>query len=134
MPIHRTVLSVALVAMVALVVACATVSEVVTGRDLTCEATPDDICIRVADLAVRELSVMLQEGRPDAIVMTTVKVGAADCADLDVMVERTATRCWYVEGTYPDGYADIPITSSIAPGSIGTWVYQRPDGSLTLWQ
>jgi hypothetical protein len=126
---QRTLPTIALIAVATFgLTACVAVNETLTDRDLTCEATPDDLCLRVADVAVSDLSGRLDETRANPVTVTTVKVELTDCADIGR--ERTATRCWRVEATYIDGYSDIPLTAEIIPGEFGAWVYARPDGTL----
>jgi hypothetical protein len=125
---HRTLTTIALIAVTAIgLAACTAVNEVLTDRDLICEETPDDLCLRIADLAVRPLD--------RASEMTVTHVSPADCAMLghgpnprlvvpDGGRQRRlpdATRCWYVEGT--DTINDI---------GFGVWVYERPDGTLAM--
>jgi hypothetical protein len=112
---------------------CVTVSEVLTARELACEETPEDLCLRIADLADPALGGAPGEDGPrHARTTTTVRVAPADCADLDRGLP--ATRCWRVDGIYIDGYADIRLTDPIEATEFSERVYQRPDGGLVVWR
>ena len=96
--------------------ACVQVRNVVADRDLVCRETPDDVCIRVADLGVSRLNIAEyeREGGP----VPTIEVYPVRCtADEFVSDVPNATRCWMVDATNQNG-------------GIGTGVYELPDGSL----
>ena len=109
---------------------CVAVHETLTDRALTCDATPDDLCLAIADLAVREGTVRLDAGRAAPVDFIAVHVGAIDCSNL--ALQRKATRCWDVEASYPDGFADIPISEPIPLASVSVGVFLRPDGTLAV--
>jgi hypothetical protein len=107
--------------------ACAAINQVVTDPDLTCEATPVNLCTRVADVAVNQASTQLEEFGVGPTTVTTVEVRPMDCAVMGR--ERVAPRCWRVTMMYVRHDADDPLTAG-SPDDIGAWVYERPDGTL----
>jgi hypothetical protein len=131
---HLTALALIVIATTGLA-ACAAVHEAVTGRHLTCFDTPDDLCIRVADLAMAQVLTDLAD---DPVMRDAV--GAVNAAELTIVVRPTecarigrgpvgtrfstplrpaTTRCWRVEGERgPDDRV------------FGTWVYQDQEGTL----
>lgn len=109
--------------------ACASINEVMADRALTCEATSDELCIRIADIAVDG---MPGEVSADWATVTSANVAPIDCADVERGLQ--ATRCWQVGGTYLVGYADIPLTSEIEPTDFQWIVYERLDGAIVAWQ
>lgn len=118
---HRTLATVALIVIATIgLVACVAINEAVTDRDLRCEATPDDLCVRIADLAVSAAADL--DAQVDMEARKTMKVRPIDCSNIGR--ELTATRCWRVEG---GSLVDDGFTSGF-----GRWVYERPDGTLGL--
>ena len=96
--------------------ACVQVRNMVADRDLDCRDTPDDVCIRVADLGLSRLDVAEQERERGPI--PTIQVYPVPCtADEFGSDIPNATRCWMVEATNESG-------------GIGTGLYELPDGSL----
>ncbi len=128
---RRALLTFALIAVATMGLgACVAVNEVVTERDLACAATPDELCLRIADFFVREAP---GEVSTDRATVNALQVAPADCEDVEPGLR--ATRCWWVSGTYTVGFADIPLTSEIVPTDIGmVLVYERLDGTLAVWQ
>jgi hypothetical protein len=114
------------------VAACAAVNEVVTDRDLSCEGMPDDLCVRIADLAAPHIRASLEANRGDKIVIRSVNVEARECPGFHPLLEQSARSCWYVTARFPDGYSDIPITGDIPMGDGWAFVYERPDGRLEV--
>ncbi len=105
-----------LVAMALSGAACVEVRNMVADRDLVCRETPDDVCIRVADLGLSRLDIaqVELEGGP----IPTIQVYPVRCtADEFGSQVPNATRCWMVEATNENG-------------GIGTGIYELPDGSL----
>ena len=100
--------------------ACVQVNEAITDRNLICEATPDDLCLRIADFAVSPAANIDPEVGEAAL--KAIKVEPTQCKQAGRM--RGATRCWRVE-------AGNPVDDSITNG-YGTWVFERPDGTLGL--
>ena len=103
--------------------ACVAVNEAVTDRDLICEGTEDDICVRIADLAVSEESDL--EMDVGALRTVVIQVAPTDCAAIGR--EQTSTRCWRVKG---EGIVDITIENGATTNGFGRWVYERSDGTL----
>jgi hypothetical protein len=96
--------------------ACVQVRNMVADRDLVCRDTPDDVCIRVADLGLSRLDVA--EYEREAGPIPTVEVYQVRCtADEFIADVPNATRCWMVDATNQNG-------------GIGTGIYELPDGSL----
>ena len=92
--------------------ACGQVNGLVTGRDLVCEGTPDDVCIRVADQVANDDHVLGP--------IAKVRVTARECLDGE---GPRAVRCWHVEAeTRPDAGGRF--------GRLGGQWYQRVDGTL----
>jgi hypothetical protein len=91
---------------------CAAINSSVTNRDLECQATPDDVCIRVADYAISQL---LPEMQRDT---TKIVVAPRPCDP----EEKAAgdKRCWSVDGEVNLGLA----------GVFGSWVHEHSDGRL----
>ncbi len=107
---HRTLPTIALLVVAVMgLSACVAINEHIAGRDLICEGTPEDVCIRVADLVTSSL--------PDEITSTmsemTIEPRACD-AD-----EAGDTRCWSIEAL-------------MIGGSAGASVHQHADGSLGM--
>jgi hypothetical protein len=98
--------------------ACVAVNEALTHRDLRCVATPDDLCLRIADFAVRAEDAVLDPSLVRASEMTMIQVKPIDCAEVE-HGPNDATRCWLVEGEDPADHSGF-----------GQWVYERPDGTL----
>ena len=97
-------------------VACVQVRNMVADRDLECRDTPDDVCIRVADLGLPRLDIAQQEREGGPI--PTIQVYPVRCtADEFGFHPPNATRCWMVEATNENG-------------GIGTGIFEVPDGSL----
>ena len=98
---------------------CVQVHNMVSDRDLVCRETPDDVCIRVADLGLSRLNVAQQERESGPI--PTIQVYLVGCtADQFGVPVPNATRCWMVEATNEHG-------------GIGVGVFERPDGSLRVF-
>jgi hypothetical protein len=112
---HRTPPSVALLAIAVSLTACVAVNEVVTGRELICVATSDDLCLRAADA----VSGNMQGEDPESFPIVKVTVTGQDCADDDLL----NVHCWQVEvvtGADPLGCA----------ARLRGNVYERHDGTL----
>ena len=94
--------------------ACVAINEAVTGRDLDCGASPQDICIRVADWAQRSSAGDLRRNfrSGDFTIVVTEGQCSAGPGQLEI------ARCWDVLFTDEDGRG------------IGTYVLERPDGTL----
>jgi hypothetical protein len=118
--------------------ACAAVNEAVTGRHLTCLDTPDDICVRAADLTVDDLITKIASDEVMAAALgnvraseMTVVVKPTDCADIGrgpvaarhpaAPDHAPATRCWRVEGEHASGNL-----------AFGRWVYEDQHGTLVV--
>ena len=105
-----------LFAMVLPAVGCVQVRNMVADRDLVCRETPDDVCIRVADLGLSRLNLDQQESELGPI--PTIQVYPVRCtSDEFGSAVPNATRCWMVEATNENG-------------GIGTGIFELPDGSL----
>jgi hypothetical protein len=114
---HRTLPTVALLVTAAIgLAACAAVNEVVTGRDLICTATADDLCLRLASLAMSDPAVP----KADRTATTTLTVEPLDCSAIS---RPPSMRCWMVDGAI-DG-DDLR--------GFRTAVYERADGTLVVW-
>ena len=113
----RNVTAVTLLVAIALALAgCVQVRNMVADRDLVCRETPDDVCIRVADLGLSRMDVVEQERELGPI--PTIQVYPVGCtADEFGVAVPTAKRCWMVEATNEGG-------------GIGIGVFESPDGSL----
>jgi hypothetical protein len=94
--------------------ACVPARNLATDRDLVCRETPDDLCIRIADLALSRMNVDAEERNVGRI--PTIQVYPTPCAD--VGPAPAAVRCWTVEATAESG------------AGIGVGIFQQADGSL----
>ena len=107
---HRALLIGALLALAIIgLEACALVSEPTPNYKLSCGGTPDDVCVRVADLATRDLPPELGTS------ITQMTVGPTDCVSID---HPGVTRCWYIDGIVVGGNA------------FAARVHEHPDGTL----
>ena len=113
----RNVTAAILLAAVAMASAgCVQVRNMVADRDLVCRETPDDVCIRVADLGLSRLNIAEQERGSGRIPTIEVYLVGCSADEFGVPVPN-ATRCWMVEATNENG-------------GIGIGVFELPDGSL----
>ena len=94
---------------------CVQARNLVADRDLVCRETPDDVCIRVADLALTRIDVDAEERNVGRI--PTIQVYPVPCSDPGDAA-RPPVRCWTVEATADSG------------AGIGVEIYQAADGSL----
>jgi hypothetical protein len=96
MTTHRTAIAGACVTLAMLTAgACGQVNELVTGRDVVCESTPDDICMRVAD----QVASAVPREDPASGPVAKVTVTEQECGNEVPPV----VRCWHVEAeTRPD--------------------------------
>ena len=98
--------------------ACVPVRNLVADRDLGCRETPDDVCMRVAELGLTRLDVAQAEREVGPI--PTIQVYPVRCTEAELGVRvPDATRCWMVEATNEGG-------------GIGVGVVERVDGSLAI--
>ncbi len=95
------------------VVGCRDVNQVVTGRQLTCDQTPEDVCIRVADL----VATLLRDMRAPTINTMSVKPRTCDGDEVG------DTRCWWIDGTFQDGSEE---------GATSVQVHEHADGALGI--
>ena len=95
-------------------VGCLATRNSLADRDLVCRETPDDICIRVADLGLTQLDLSAAEREHDSIPIIQVYPTGwpADAPE--------AVRSWWVEAVAESG--DL----------LAVPVYERADGSLHL--
>jgi len=111
---HRALLAGALLALATIgLAACALISEPTPGPALDCGATPHELCIRVADLADRDLPLALGAS------VSRMTVGPTDCVTID---HPGVTRCWYIEGTVDGGPSE--------GFAFAARVHEHPDGTL----
>ena len=96
-------------------IGCVGVNEQLTGRDLECGTTPEDLCVRAADLAEKVLAADIQE-RFREPELVTIFVSQISCAETGV--QRPVVRCWTVEVSGPGG-------------GIGIDLFELPDGGLS---
>ena len=98
--------------------ACVQVHNMVADRDLVCRETPDDVCIRVADVGLSRLNIAQHERELGPIPTIEVYLVRCTAEEFGTRVPN-ATRCWMVDGTNDNG-------------GVGTGVFELPDGSLHL--
>jgi hypothetical protein len=111
---HRARLTGALLALATIGLgACALISEPTPDYKLSCGGTPDDVCVRVADLADRDLPLELGAS------VSRMTVGPTDCVSID---HPGVTRCWYIEGTVDGGPSE--------GFTFAARVHEHPDGTL----
>ena len=94
---------------------CVQARNILAERDLVCRETPDDLCIRIADLALTRMDVDAEEHNVGPI--PTIQVYPMDCRD-GGGAAPAAVRCWMVDATAESG------------AGIGVEIYQQADGSL----
>ena len=93
---------------------CVQARNILADRDLVCRETPDDLCMRIADLGLTRMDVDAEEHNVGRI--PTIQVYPSDCqAEFGA---PAAVRCWSVEATAESG------------AGIGVGVYQQADGSI----
>ena len=109
-----TVVVVALASM-----ACVQVRNMFADRELLCHQTPDDVCIRVADLGLTRLDVAQEERRLGPIFTILVDPVGCNAEEFGVPVPN-ATRCWMVEVSNDNGGARVGV-------------FEQPDGSLRVF-
>lgn len=93
--------------LMACAVGCQDVNQIITGRQPTCNQTPD-VCIRVADLATE----LLRDMKAPTITGTTTSPRVCDAKEVG------DTRCWLVHATYQGGETDV-LVHEHADGSLG---------------
>lgn len=94
--------------------ACVQLHEEVNGRDLACAGVPDDICVRLADLADAP-------SRAKFSTIVRIVVRPTDCGDIEDsgMVRRPGmVRCWGAEAWAEGG------------AGVGVGYYQNADGRI----
>src|SRR5918993_3278809 len=91
-----------LVALALSAVACVEMRNMVADRDIDCRDTPDDVCIRVADLGLSRLDIAEQE-RERGLIPTIQVYPVRFTADEFRSHVPNATRCWMVEATNETG-------------------------------
>ena len=94
-------------ALLGVLMACAVGCQAITGRQPTCNETPE-LCARVADAAKDLLRDM---GAP-TITGTTVSPRVCDANEVGDI------RCWWVNATYQGGETDVQVHQH-ADGSLG---------------
>ena len=111
---HQAFLTGALLAVATIgLAACAPINEPTPGPVLECGGTPRELCLRVADLADRDLP-------PDlGTSITQMTVELTDCVSID---HPGVTRCWYIDGSDGD--------RSVEGFSFAARVHEHPDGTL----
>jgi hypothetical protein len=95
--------------------ACVSINESMTGRDLECEGTPEDVCIRVADLGEKLLASGMEESYPGREFI--IIVYQADCPVGGT--PRGAARCW-----------DVEFSTKTNEGGTGMTLFELPDGRI----
>ena len=101
-------------------VGCVPVRNLMADRDLICRDTPDDLCVRIADLGLTRLDVDAAER--DVGRIPTIQVYPTGCTMEELGAESPgAVRCWWVEASAESGAGTLVA------------VYQRADGSLHLF-
>lgn len=90
--------------------ACVAARNLVADRDLVCRDTPDDVCIRVAELALTRLEPAILEMESGRGRIPTIQVYPVPCTgdELGVPVPD-ATRCWMVEATNENGGVGVSV-------------------------
>ncbi len=91
---------------------CVAVNESITGRDMTCQDTPEPVCIQIVDFTFATHQGDIDD--PDAGRITEILVSPMDCRFVD---DPTAARCWEVE-----------IVQEA--GGVGAHIHERADGTL----
>jgi len=87
---------------------CRDVDQALKGRRLTCERTPEEVCIRVADMVDQWLGEM----RTPTITGMTVSPRACDAREIG------DTACWSVNAVFEDGETDA-LVHEHADGTLG---------------
>jgi hypothetical protein len=102
------------------IIGCVSVRNALGDRDLVCSETPDDSCIRIADVGLTLLDV--DKAERDYGPIPIIKVYPTGCTMDELGVPAPgAVRCWWVEASVESGRG-----ASVA-------VYERADGSLQLY-
>ena len=94
--------------------ACVQVNEAINSRELECDGVPDDICVRLADLAD-------PPSRAKFSTIVRIVVRPTDCGDIEDsgMVRRPGmVRCWGVEAWAASG------------AGVGLGYYENADGRI----
>jgi len=86
---------------------CAVGCQAITGREPTCEQTPE-LCMRVAELAKQ----LLREMNAPTVTGTVVSPRVCDANEVG------DTRCWWVDVTYQVGENRVGVHQH-ADGSLG---------------
>ena len=96
--------------LVSAAIACVAARNLVADRDLVCRETPDDVCIRVAELALTRLEPAIAQEEPKRGRIPTIQVYPVPCTaeELGVPVPN-ATRCWMVEATNESGGVGVNV-------------------------
>jgi hypothetical protein len=77
---------------------CLSIRNALTDRDLVCQETPDDLCIRIAGLGLAGLELASLEAEIGPI--PTIQVYPVRCnVESMGMTLQDARRCWVVEAT-----------------------------------
>jgi hypothetical protein len=92
--------------------ACLALNELSTGRDVTCQDTPETLCFEIVDFVFATHAGDIED--PDAGRITTILVSPMDCR---FVPDEAATRCWEVEVVQE-------------AGGVSAHVHERADGSL----
>jgi hypothetical protein len=89
-------------------IGCRDVNQAMKGRQLTCERTPEDVCIRVADF----VDVWLRELQTPTITGMTVSPRMCDANEIGDAI------CFWVNAAYLDGETDAGVHQH-ADGTLG---------------
>jgi hypothetical protein len=89
---------------------CVAARNLVADRDLVCRETPDDVCIRVAELALTRLEPAIAEAEPRRGRIPTIQVSPVPCDEEELgFPVPNATRCWMVEATNETGGVGVHV-------------------------
>jgi hypothetical protein len=102
-----------LAVLAATTIGCVAARNVVADRDLVCRDTPDDVCIRVADLALTRLdpAIAEEERKRGRIPMIQVYPIPCTAEELGFPVSDL-TRCWTVEATNERGGVGVQVVEN----------------------
>ena len=109
-PVSRTRILGGLLVVGAGVAACVPVHNMLASRDIECRETPDELCLRIAELGLQQLNVEQLEA--DQGPIPTIFVYPEPCP------MPNAVRCWIVEATNERGGSGVLVRQR-ADGSIG---------------